>query len=394
MSDLLKQINSLTVFGGLRKTEPLKSLIRFLRCTEKIGIPSEEIIESYSEFVGILYDMRPDADFSGALWDALEGDVNIYLKAEASSILAGMCGSDKIKLSRMLENAVEKELDLLTEIGHTSSADLEKMLPGDGYTPQFSTSGMDMNSNYKRFILMLATDGFGIYRHYTSFYTKDAEIMPLLKPNDISLDSFVGYDKQRKVIADNLLAFLEGRAYADMLLYGCPGSGKSTAVRTAAKAFASRGLRLVEVPCQDITNIQEIINELSSVPMRFILFVDDITPEASYEIISSLRRALDVGSADNARNILICVVANISDIGDQKDVILSDRFGIRIRFDTPTKEEYLEMCRQLIVKGGMKVSDDILSEKAEAYASRRGGRSARCARQFADRLKRKQGYNI
>ena len=394
MSDLLKQINSLTVFGGLRKTEPLKSLVKFLRCTETVGIPAEEIIEAYSEFVGILYDMRPDADFSGALWDALESDVNIYLKAESSSILAQMCGAEPLKLSRMTENAALKELELLTEIGRTSSADLEKMLFSEDYIPQFSTSGMDMKSNYRKFLLTLETDGFGIYRHYTSFYTRDAQIMPLLRPKAVSLDYFVGYDKQRKVIADNLLAFLDGRAYADMLLYGCSGSGKSAAVRAAAKAFASRGLRLVEIPGTDIINIQTIIDSLSVIPMRFILFIDDMNPQVAEEVLSPLRRALDDGATDTVRNVLLCVVASVPNCGeDSKEdrfiANMSDRFGIRIRFDSPTKEEYLDMCRQLIVSNGMKVSDDILGEKAESYASKRGGRSARVARQFAERLKRK-----
>ncbi|MCR4689518.1 MAG: ATP-binding protein, partial [Saccharofermentans sp.] len=363
MSDLLKQINSLTIFGGLRKTEPLKGLANFLRYTETVGTPSEVVIEAYSDFVGKLYDMRPDADFSGALWDALEADINVYLKAEASSILADICGTEPVKLSRMVENAAERELDLLTQIGRTSSADLELLLFGEEYIPQFSTSGMDMKSNYKKFLLMLGTDGFGEYRHYTSFYTKDSKILPLVRSGEVSLDYFVGYDKQRKVIADNILAFLDGRAYADMLLYGCSGSGKSTAVRAAAKAFASRGLRIVEVPGTDLVNLQAILDNLSIIPMRFILFIDDVNPSVSKEVLAPLQRALDDGSTNAVRNVLLCAVADCpscaDNAGEDKFISsMSDRFGIRIRFDSPSKEEYLDMCRQLINSNGMKVSDE------------------------------------
>ena len=45
MSELLKQINSLAVFGGLRQKEPLKSLCIFLRSTETPGTKLEDVLE-------------------------------------------------------------------------------------------------------------------------------------------------------------------------------------------------------------------------------------------------------------------------------------------------------------------------------------------------------------
>ena len=76
MSELLKQINSLAIFGGLRQKEPLKSLCVFLRSSETPGTRLEDVIEAYSDFVKSVYTIRPDADFSGALWDALKTDEN------------------------------------------------------------------------------------------------------------------------------------------------------------------------------------------------------------------------------------------------------------------------------------------------------------------------------
>lgn len=143
MSELLKEINSLAVFGGIRQREPLKSLCAFLRLSDTVGAAQTDVIEAYSEFIRVLYSMRPDADFSGALWDSLEVTENVYL----DQVRAG-----KEKMPRLLEVAVAKELDLLTEIGKTSCIDLEPMLYYDGYVPQFKSTGIDMRDRYMKHI--------------------------------------------------------------------------------------------------------------------------------------------------------------------------------------------------------------------------------------------------
>ena len=51
MSELLKQINSLAVFGGIRQREPLNSLCAFLRLSDTVGAAQTDVIEAYSEFI-------------------------------------------------------------------------------------------------------------------------------------------------------------------------------------------------------------------------------------------------------------------------------------------------------------------------------------------------------
>ena len=74
MADLIKDINSLAIFGGLRKREPLASLCKFLKLADEGTQSQNDLIEAYAEFVNSVYQLRPDADFSGALWDALKTD--------------------------------------------------------------------------------------------------------------------------------------------------------------------------------------------------------------------------------------------------------------------------------------------------------------------------------
>ena len=146
MSDLLKQINSLALFGGLRQKEPLKSLSVFLKSTETPGTRLEDVIETYSDFVGT------DADFSGALWDCLKSDDNPYYRIAVKNMMAVQKGEPPEKISRLMEVEVERELEILTKIGNTSYIDLQNCFYYDGHIAQFKTTGMDMKKRYLAYL--------------------------------------------------------------------------------------------------------------------------------------------------------------------------------------------------------------------------------------------------
>ena len=74
----------------------------------------------------------------------------------------------------------------------------------------------------------------------------------------------------------------------------------------------------------------------------------------------------------------------------QEIISLSDRFGIRVTFSRPDKGAYLEIVRRLAAEEGLDVDEGELALEAERFATRRGGRSARGARQFVDRLVRER----
>ena len=147
MPDLIKEINSLGIFGGMRKKEPLASLTRFLALADA-DHTQNDLIEAYSQFVNAVYSLRPDADFSGALWDCLKSDENAYINFTKTNAMRRRTGEKELKISKMMEVSVEKELEILTRIGNTSYINLQNMLYYDGYIPQFKTTGIDMKSRY------------------------------------------------------------------------------------------------------------------------------------------------------------------------------------------------------------------------------------------------------
>ncbi len=148
MADLLSDINSLAIFGGMRKKEPLASLTNFLKLADEGGNPQNDVIRAYAEFVNAVYMLRPDADFSGALWDCLKTDDNAYLNFIKTNAMRRRTGEEQLKISRMMEVSVERELDILTRIGNTSYINLQSFLYYDGYIAQFKSTGIDMKARY------------------------------------------------------------------------------------------------------------------------------------------------------------------------------------------------------------------------------------------------------
>ena len=73
----------------------------------------------------------------------------------------------------------------------------------------------------------------------------------------------------------------------------------------------------------------------------------------------------------------------------QEQLSLSDRFGLTISFLNPDKKEYLDIVEKLACDRHFEehgVDVDKLLFKADQWATRRGGRSPRGAKQFIDHV--------
>ena len=400
MSDLLRQIDSIALFRGVLKKEPFLSLIDFLRKREN-GASTEELIDSYSNFVSVLYGLRTDADLSAAVWDALIDDMNPFLKHRIDSIIDP---EGTTKMSTLINLTAQRELDLLTNIGKYSSTDFKAEMYYDGYLPDFRSSGIDIAERYMRTINDLGKKGYGIYSRYRMFKIENCRIVPVKHPDPISVEDLFCYEMQRNKVVDNMRAFLAGKPAADCLLYGVAGTGKSSTVKAAARMFEEDGLRLVELPKSEIDNLATVIDMLSHIPMKFVLFIDDISFEATDDRIGALKSVLEGAASGGRKNIIICVTSNrrhmiketFSDRQNeihQADTIaeqmsLSERFGLRVLYEKPNKQDFLTIVKRIAERRGLKIDEGELEEGAERFALRGGGRSARLARQYVDSLDR------
>ena len=398
MSDVLREICSLALFRNVRQKEPLKSLCDFLLKMGP-GFSMEEMIDSYGHFVSVLYEMRADADLSAAIWDALYEDMNPYLRHRIDTLIRP---DETMKASTLLKLTAERELDLLTRIGNYTSYDFKDAMVYDGYLPDFRSSHIDFKTRYMTMMDQIGTMGYGVYAKYHFFRIKDGALDPVTNPDPICVEDLFCYEKQREKVIANTRKFSEGKTFEDILLYGDAGTGKSSTVKAAARMFVDSGVRLVEVPKSELHGLSEIIKMLTEVPLKFIIFIDDVSFDADDDRIGSLKSVIEGAASGARKNIAIYATSNrrhmiketfsareneihTSDtIAEQMS--LSERFGIRILFDKPNKDTYLKIVKGMMNLRGLKMDEEELAIAAEQYAIRGGGRSARVARQFVDSL--------
>lgn len=75
----------------------------------------------------------------------------------------------------------------------------------------------------------------------------------------------------------NTRALLSGLSANNILLYGDAGTGKSSTVKALANEYHGEGLRLVEVRKNQLYQIPVLMDELAENPLKFILFIDDLS---------------------------------------------------------------------------------------------------------------------
>ena len=196
---------------------------------------------------------------------------------------------------------------------------------------------------------------------------------------------------------------LSGKPAVNVLLYGDAGTAKSSSVKAIANEFAADGLRLVEVKKNQLYQIPALLDSLAQNPLKFILFIDDLSFSANDDNFAALKAILEGSVGGRSQNVVVYATSNrrhliketLSDrSGDdiheadtrQELMSLSARFGLTVTFQRPDKVRFEEILLDLAKQYGVQMPSDQLFIKGEAFAIRAGGRSPRVARQFIELL--------
>ena len=189
-----------------------------------------------------------------------------------------------------------------------------------------------------------------------------------------------------------------------MLLYGDAGTGKSSTIKAIANEYKDRGLRLIEVKKKELYQIPLILEQLANLPLKFILFIDDLSFSGNDDNFAALKAVLEGSVSGRSENTIVAATSNrrhlvkelMSDrLGDdihendtrQELLSLSARFGLIVTFQKPDKDRYLYIVSALAEEYGVVADRDDLFTKAEMFALRAGGRTPRTARQFIEQYK-------
>ena len=345
------------------------------------------------------------AEFESSLFESTESWTDYLCNAVLQS--ENVCVRRKAhgELSPVLADSLQRELALLNELAGLT---LEEILAGMENAPDFfaawTTHPCDLPGEYARRMNEVSVKGYGMFARYHVFVVEDGQLVPVKHPDPQRLSELPGYEKEREKVIANTEALLEGRPANNVLLYGDAGTGKSSAIKAIANEYAPRGLRLVEVKKNQLFQIPDLMDQLASNPLKFILFIDDLSFTTNDDNFAALTAILEGSVGGRAGNIAVYATSNRrhliketledrsgSDIHEsdtrQELMSLAARFGLTVTFGQPDKSRFVQIVSDLAAQYGVGEDPEKLIVKAEAFAIRAGGRSPRVAKQFIELCK-------
>lgn len=379
----LARLDALVVFRNLLST-PLLRALRAALAAEECDLGG-----TVADFEATLF--AQGTNWTDILLDAVLEDENLCLRTAA--------GGDA---GPVLEGALVSELDFLQALGRAGLDDLCHGAPE--YLPRWEvTPDADFHAAYEARRAAVGQKGYGIFARHHVFTLEEGRLVPVRYPDPQRLSELPGYEREREKVIANTRALLEGKPTNNVLLYGDAGTGKSSTVKAIANEFAPDGLRLIEVKKNWLYQIPALMDELAKNPLKFILFIDDLSFAANDDNFAALKAILEGSVGGRSHNVAVYATSNrrhlvkesMSDrSGDdlhasdtrQELMSLAARFGLTVTFQQPDKERFDTILLELARQYGVQMPSDQLFIKGAAFALRAGGRSPRVAKQFIEML--------
>jgi uncharacterized protein len=237
--------------------------------------------------------------------------------------------------------------------------------------------------------------------HRSAAYIWNNGIDAVRMPDKVNFDSLIGYEYHKRKIINNTNAFIHGKPYNNILLFGDRGTGKSSCVKAAFNMFKNQRIRIVELSKSSVEQIQDAMEYMGSRGFKFILFLDDLSFEENEYGYKELKAHLEGGLECQPDNVVIYATSNRfhivreaasdnADVSDemhlsdaiQEKLSLSDRFGITITFDTPSPKDYINIVKELLAREGIDIEPETMKRLACRWEISNHGRSGRSASQF------------
>ena len=398
--DLSRRLSSMVVFRSLLRDPAVHELENALRCCA--AGRTEPFLRHISAFSAYL--LRHGGNWSRYLFRLTMEDENPVI-----------CNCGNGPLETPLLAALEQELQFLQFLSQMRLTDLPD---ASEYLTGWNVTELDLPGEYRRRMEQVGVMGYGIFARYHVFTLREipdtgkmpesddepaasALLQPVRHPDPQTLDELPGYEREREKIIANTEALLHGQPAGNVLLYGDAGTGKSSTVKAIANAYADRGLRLIEIKKNQLYRLPGLVDALAENPLKFLLFIDDLSFMGNDDDFAALKAILEGSAGGRAQNAVVYATSNrrhliketMSDrAGDdihasdtrQELMSLAARFGLTVTFSVPDRDKFLYIVRELAKQHGLTMSEQELSVRAEAFALRAGGRSARAARQFVE----------
>ncbi len=403
------RLSALSIYHGLLKTELFSSLYDLMGAMD---VPPDEFALRWGRFFSALSSEEGRAEsLSDAVYNKVVYDDNVFTRAAAGGEAVD-CDSSEAWSSGKTMDAVRKDLATLRELSALKPEDIINAYPrraefGDdplALLPTWECGTTEITT--EGIVRFHMTNGCGEYAKYIAFVRRNGKCVPITNPDLVSLGSLSGYEEIRKPVVENTVAFIDGLPANNCLLFGDRGTGKSSTVKALLNEYCDRGLRLIELPKMYLNEYPDILQEIAGLPLKFIIFIDDLSFQSGDENYTALKSILEGGIASRPSNALIYATSNRRHIlsetvssreGDdlhrsdtiQESLSLSDRFGVQVCFLAPSRKIYYNIIHSLAKERGFDIDDRELEMAAERWATNKGGRSPRTAVQFIDHAEAK-----
>lgn len=382
--EMRQRLDGLVVFRELLQDEVVAAFQDLLAARSR---EPQLFTSRCAEFESRLF--RHGDNWSAYLHSAVMESENVCIRGAASGAV-----------TPVLEECLHRELAFLEELAQVT---LEDLTAGLADAPSFlvgwRTAAAPIAADYLQRMRDVGSKGYGIFARYHVFTVEQGQLVPVKHPDPQRLEELPGYEKEREKVIANTRALLAGKPANNVLLYGDAGTGKSSAIKAIANAFADQGLRLVEVKKKQLYQIPDLMDALAANPLKFILFIDDLSFETADVGYSVLKTVLEGSIEKRPANVVIYATSNrrhlmretFSERGDdeiniresiEERTALSERFGIRVLFRGLNKNQYLDMVRALAKQVGLEKDPEELNKLALQWEREHASRTPRSAQQF------------
>ena len=261
--EIALRMEGLVVFRGLLKDPVVAAFMEMLRGSDE---RRTERVSRYGAFCTALF--AHTENWSDYLLEAVLENENLYVVKSCTAAGVGP----------QLKRSLELELEFLAQAAQVTSEEMLAGLPGAVQClPQWETANLDFAAAYRQRMNDVSHKGYGIFARYHVFTLEDGHLTPVKYPDPQRLDQLPGYEREREKVIANTKALLAGQPANNVLLYGDAGTGKSSSIKAIANEFAAEGLRLVEIKKNQLYQLPELMDSLAANPLKFILFIDDLS---------------------------------------------------------------------------------------------------------------------
>ncbi len=401
-------LNTITLYKKALEDFVIEKFIHILNlaCDKK---NFNDIIKAWSDMVSRLYDAEYQGDWTKYINNIILFDNN-YFTAECAK---GRYG----ELNQNIKTAGTNDINTLVRLSDVKCAELKGFL--SHYFPEkrniidnlASFGNFSSKLTFENIINHYKINGIGIFGKFRAFkFNSNQGIEPIKNCDSVLLKDLKRYQREQSIVIDNTLGFLKNKPYNNVLLYGDRGTGKSSTVKAILNEYHKEGLRVIQVYKENLAHLDVLMQMISEIPLKFIIFIDDLTFNENDDF-GALKAVLEGSLAKQPDNMVIYATSNRRHLvkesfsareGDEvhladtidETVSLSDRFGITVTFTVPNKDNFLAIVKEIKEDRKLDISDDELFLGAERFAVAKGKRSPRLARQYIDYLQARLELNL